>query len=225
MKTTVSLPMMQRQGDLAPGSFRAEDNAVDCVWTTGATVRRAKFDWNDGLQEYDEQLIVGASAVRLDRLNSGAPFLDTHGSWSLASVIGCVIPGSARLENGRGLARVQLSRAPADAAAVQKIADGIIRNVSVGYKIHTVERIEKSGQVPLVRVVDWEPMELSAVPMGADPGAGMRAGGAEPGALFDCRIVVPDRESGSTKGRLTAPVLAALRRMNLQGRLFRVSHR
>jgi hypothetical protein len=186
MQTTITLPLMRREGALSPGSFDAGENAVDLVFTTGATVRRARFSWNDGMQEFDEELIVSANSVRLDRLNSGAPFLDTHSTYSLADVIGAVVPGSARIAGGQGLARVQLSRAPDDAATVQKIADGIIRNVSVGYRIHGVERIEKDGQMPLVRVIDWEPMELSAVPIGADPGAAIRS--AE--TSFPCLVTV-----------------------------------
>lgn len=214
MKTTISLPMMRRDGALTPSSFSATDNAVDLVFTTGATVRRAKFSWNDGMQEFDEELVVNPTAVRLDRLNTGAPFLDTHAQYSLASVIGAVVPGSARISGGQGFARVQLSRAPDDAATVQKIADGIIRNVSVGYRIHGVERIEKDGQIPLVRVIDWEPFELSAVPIGADAGAGIR--GADTTG-FACLVDEPGRRaSGDDEGR-AAPRLHALRMRMRQG--------
>lgn len=186
MQTTITLPLMRREGALSPGSFSEAENAVDLVFTTGATVRRAKFSWDDGMQEFDEELVVSGNSVRLERLNSGAPFLDTHSTYSLSSVIGAVVPGSAKISGGQGLARVQLSRAPDDAATVQKIADGIIRNVSVGYRIHGVERIEKEGQMPLVRVIDWEPMELSAVPIGADAGAGIRSG--EEKISFPCLV-------------------------------------
>jgi hypothetical protein len=215
MKTTITLPLMRRDGALTPSSFNADENAVDLVFTTGATVRRAKFSWDDGMQEFDEELIVSANAVRLDRLNTGAPFLDTHSSYSLSSVIGAVVPGSARIVGGQGLARVQLSRAADDAATVQKIADGIIRNVSVGYRIHGVERIEKDGQMPLVRVIDWEPMELSAVPIGADSGAGIRSADDK----FPCLV--------TAEAPRCAPVIAhAIRmRMSKQRHLGRLVHR
>jgi hypothetical protein len=39
--------------------------------------------------------------VRLDRLNAGAPFLKVHETGTLDAVIGSVVPGSARIENGR----------------------------------------------------------------------------------------------------------------------------
>ena len=60
------------------------------------------------------------------------------------------------------------------------IESGIIRDVSVGYRVHRFERVAKAdctdgGQRALYRTVDWEPFEISAVAIDADPGAGMRA--------------------------------------------------
>lgn len=171
---TINLPLIRRAGEFDAQSFNEADNAVDVVWTTGATVRRRDYT-RDGPVEFDEELVVTAEAVRLGRLNSGAPFLDTHDTYSLGSVIGAVLPGTARIVRGQGLARVRLSRAPDHAGTVQNIVDGIIRNVSVGYRIYAVERTEIEGQVTLVRVTDWEPWEISAVPVGADPAAGIRS--------------------------------------------------
>lgn len=173
MKRIIEIPRQARGAELRAASFDAKDNSIELCFTTGATVRRRS--WSDG--PFDEELIVTPEAVRLDRLNAGAPFLNTHSDWSLEDVIGSVVPGTARIEGGKGFARVQLSAAPADADNVAKIRDGIIRNVSVGYAIHRVEKIEASeGTVPVWRVVDWEPFEISAVPIPADPGAQVRSG-------------------------------------------------
>jgi hypothetical protein len=107
-------------------------------------------------------------------MNSGAPLLNTHSDWSLEDVIGSVVPGSARISGGRGLATVKLSSAAGDADTVIKIKTGIVRNISVGYVVHRVEIIERDRDVPIWRVVDWEPIEISAVPIPADPGAQVR---------------------------------------------------
>lgn len=215
MNTTVALPLMRREGQLSPASFRSEDNAVDVIWTTGATVRRARFTWDEGTQEFDEELIVSGNAVRLDRLNGGAPLLDSHNQFELGAVIGAVVPGSARIVKGQGLARVQLSRAEQDAATVSKIADGIIRNISVGYRIHRVEKTERDGQIPLVRVTDWEPMELSAVPIGADPGAAIRAQTEQ--ERYPCIV-----EGGQAeRGRVSSLQHAATRMRMIQRQHFR----
>lgn len=214
MKRTVDLPLIRREGQLAPDTFDETANAVEVVWTTGATVRRRSWALFDG-REFDEELIVAPKAVRLARLNASAPFLDAHSTWSLSDVIGVVEPGSARIEGGKGLARIRLSRAETDAATVQKIRDGIIANVSVGYRIYAIERIEEDGKMPLVRVVDWEPWEISAVPIGADPGAGMRSG--TPSEVFPCAI-------GGEEGR-SSPVLHAIRMRMTQQNVIRLRRR
>lgn len=192
MKKTIMLPRQERGAEVRAASFNSDDNTIEVVFTTGATVRRRS--WVDGT--YDEELIVAPDAVRLDRLNLGAPFLNTHSDWSLSDVIGSVVPGTAKIVNGVGIARVKLSSAPSDADNIQKIKDGIVRNVSVGYVIHRVEKIETDGAaVPLWRVVDWEPYEISAVPVPADAGATIRSAGkpADGPRTFQCEFVMSDR--------------------------------
>lgn len=187
MTQSIDLPMMRRDAELRADTFNEADYTMDVCWTTGATGRRVT--WSDGA--YDEELIVTPGAVRLGRLNDGAPLLNTHAAYDLGSVIGAVVPGSARLANGIGMAKVQLSRAAGDADVVQKIRDKIIRNTSVGYVRHTIEKTERDGTVPLWRVTDWEPYELSAVPIGFDAGAQFRAADAKD-RLFPCRILGAD---------------------------------
>ncbi|CAH1665805.1 MULTISPECIES: prohead protease/major capsid protein fusion protein [unclassified Chelatococcus] len=172
MHNTIELPRQVRGAEVRAQSFNEEANTIDIVWTTGARVRR--YSWSDG--PYDEELEVSASAVRLERLNAGAPFLNTHDSWSLENVIGNVVPGTARIENGLGVAKVQLSKREDAAGIVQDIRDGVIRNISVGYRIHRVLKEESDDTQPaLFRVTDWEPLEISAVPIPADPGAQIRS--------------------------------------------------
>lgn len=186
MTRTLELPCLARGAELRGNSFDESDSTIECCWTTGASVRR--LSWADG--PYDEELIVSANAVRLGRLNAGAPLLNTHSSWSLNDVIGAVVPGTARIEKGMGTARVQLSAAPGDADIVRKIRDGIIRNVSVGYIRHQIEKIEKDGETPVWRIVDWEPIEISAVPVPADAGSQFRSAGADPrhAPLYPCLV-------------------------------------
>ena len=90
-----------------------------------------------------------------------------------------VLAGSARIENGKGIATIKLSSAVSDADAVSKIREGVIRNISVRYLIHSSARIVgESGQPDVVEVRDWEPLEVSAVPIPADPGARIRKHGS-----------------------------------------------
>jgi hypothetical protein len=163
---------------MAPTSYDPGANTIDCVWHTGAEIRRfGRFKGFDGYETvgaYDLTLSMDPKSVRLERLNDHAPFLDNHADYSLAAVIGKVVPGSARLADGVGLATIALSSAPGDADTVQKLRDGIIANVSVGANIHTLTRVDTADEQrvrPLFRADDWEPVEISAVPIGADPGS------------------------------------------------------
>lgn len=205
MEKIEMLPAQSRAAEVRAASFNADDNTIEIVWTTGSKVRR--YDWREG-QYYDEELVVDSNAVRLERLNLGAPFLDTHSQWELRDVIGSVVPGTARIEGGKGYARIMLSRADGDRDVVSKIRDGIIRNISVGYRYHKVEKTAgEDGDVGLWRVVDWEPLELSAVPIPADPGAQVRS---EPkdqarAELHHCVVIRADAPSEPETSPLPAP--------------------
>lgn len=183
-------PKFGRGAEVRAASYDESDNSVEVIWTTGASVKRR--DWRTG-NRYNEILEVTPEAVRLDRLNAGAPLLDTHDDWSLRSIIGVVVAGSARIEDGVGYARVRLSSADGDSDAVSKIRDGIIRNISVGYAIHRVEKTEKDdGTDEDWRVVDWEPMEISAVPIPADAGSQFRSAEEE---MPTVEFISPDTEA------------------------------
>jgi hypothetical protein len=99
------------------------------------------------------------------------------------------VANSARIENGQGVARVKLSNAPGDANITHKIKEGIIRSVSTGYTVDRVEVMERSGDIPLWRVVRWTPIELSGVAIGADAGAHIR----NAATTFPCLIAPATR--------------------------------
>ena len=150
-----------------------ESRAVDVIFTTGAEVERV--DWMGS--RYLESLEVSERAIRLARLNDGAALLDSHSAMSVGDVLGVVEPGTARIVDGRGTARVRFSKKPTADAVLADVRDGIVRNVSVGYRVHKYERTpadEERHTPERRRAVDWEPYEISAVPMGADAGAHFR---------------------------------------------------
>ena len=115
--------------------------------------------------------------VRLDRLNAGACLIDSHQDRSLAAVLGSVMPGTARIENGQGIARVRFAKTSDVADTVAKIIDGHIRSLSVGYNVHTYQRTETAGERPVMHAIDWEPVELSMVVVPFDAAAQVRSKG------------------------------------------------
>jgi hypothetical protein len=171
MIRNIDLPPLTRAADLLPASIDAAERTIEVVWSTGARVRRNPFFGDP----FDEELAMDPRAVRLDRLNAGAPLLKVHDASALDSVIGSVVPGSARIENGRGIARVRFSDRAEVEPLWKDVEAGHIRAISIGYQVHRFEVTRQAGAPELWRAVDWTPFEISAVPIGADPAAGFRA--------------------------------------------------
>lgn len=166
------LPMMYRA--LSIETVNRETRSFDIIWTTGAAVRR--YSWRDS-EAYDEVLVVDTKSCDLSRLNGGAPFLRDHAAWSINAILGAI--ERAWIEGGNGHATIRFPTEGVDPEADKiflKIADKIIRNISVGYIVRGVQKVQKDGQVTQWRIIDWQPYEISAVAVGADAGAGTRAG-------------------------------------------------
>jgi phage head maturation protease len=177
---------LTREASFSPASADDKSRTIDVVWTTGARGKRA--DWFG--DEWYEELDVSPGAVRLDRLNNGAPMLNTHGAWDLSDVLGVV--ESARLDNGKGVARVRFSERDDVTPIWNDVKAGILRNISVGYRVYKWQDVSASDdKLPIMRAVDWEPMEISLVPIGFDAGAQTRAQRDAAGAAqqFDMEVI------------------------------------
>jgi hypothetical protein len=183
--STIDLPALCLRAAL--GSVNEELRTVDLTFSTGAGVIR--FDWDTGTR-YLEKLSLDPKHVRMDRLNSGAPLLDTHSAWSLANQIGVVEDGSASVDGKRGRATVRFSKRADVEPFYQDVRDRIIRNVSNGYVVYRYEETPAKGNsLPVRLAVDWEPYEISMVPMPADYKAQTRAGdksGTTPCVIVPC---------------------------------------
>ena len=178
----LTMPAATRSAQLQPTSWNAEERTIDVIWTTGA--RGLQFVREEG-GLVDEELATASNNVRLDRLNAGAPVLDAHKRGALGDQIGIVVPGSARMVRGQGIATLKLSERAELAPIVADIAAGIIRNLSIGYTVHAYDVTRGTGQRALYRAVDWEPFEVSFVPVPHDAGAQVRSA---PAPSSTCRI-------------------------------------
>lgn len=187
---------------------------AEIVFSAGAAVKR--YDWFRE-RYYLEQLVVEEGAVRMERLERGAPLLNTHSSWDLEDQLGVV--EKPEIRGGVGVVQATFSRRESVAGYVQDVEDGILRNVSVGYVRHRVEMVppESEGGLWIYRVVDWEPMEVSLVPIPADMDAQVVRGAGLAGAeaaqrsasesqpsdegqalrVFPCEFVEVRRETGA----------------------------
>lgn len=160
-----------RPAEMRSDTLNVESRTVQIVFSTGAAVKR--YSWDEGY--YLEELEISASAVDLTRLNTGASLLNAHAQGSMADRLGAVVPGSARIEGGKAVCTVQISRNAEGERLMVDLRDGMPLPISVGYKIHQYEKTEgDESSLPVYRATRWEPMEVSAVPVPADFGAQAR---------------------------------------------------
>lgn len=164
----VDMPMQTRSAAIAVQTANKENRTVELVWTTGA--RGLRNSW-DGA--YYEELSLDDGHVDLNRLNSGAPLLNSHNSYGLGDVIGVV--ERAWIEGGEGRAVVRFSTREDVNPIWQDVENGILRNVSVGYWVRKYQVEERKGDLPVYRAIDWEPGEISIVAIPFDAGAGTRS--------------------------------------------------
>jgi len=183
----VRVPTGYGSVEVRADTFNEEDRTVEIVWAAGAAVKR--YSWDEGY--YIEELSMDPKHVRMDRFAAGMSLLDSHNAYSMDSRLGTVIAGSVRIADGKGYATVKLSRKQRAEELMQDLKDGHPFPVSVGYRTHAYEKTEGTDKsLPVLRAIDWEPFELSAVPVPADGGAHSRA---EPKDVpANCRLTDPN---------------------------------
>ena len=153
------MDMLRMLGRMEDGSQDNEDdNVVRFSFSSEMPVDRAMGD---------EVLDHSDNAVRLDRLNDGAPLLFNHDMNQLVGVV-----ERAYVKDRRGYAEARYSSSAFAQQIKEDVRNGIIRNVSVGYRIirmgdHSKKRSDE------YRVAEWEPLELSLVTIPADPTVGV----------------------------------------------------
>jgi HK97 family phage major capsid protein len=118
----------------------------------------------------DEVLVHSPEAVDLKFLKSGtAPLLDSHNRYDgLEKQLGVIT--DAWLEERRLYVTVRFSNRENAQEIKRDVDDGIIRNVSVGYDVHKVERDVDTDSY---RVIKWTPKEASFVSIPADETVGV----------------------------------------------------
>lgn len=132
-----------------------------------------RFDWDSG-ERYMEILDHSPENVDLSRVLSGGPILDCH--WG--DQIGVI--ESLTLENKRTVVTARFSSAGDRANQIwADVANGIRRNISVGYRLTKIlevksgENSDTSGRVLKQIRFAWQPYEFSMVPVPADPTVGV----------------------------------------------------
>lgn len=105
-------------------------------------------------------------AVILERLNKTGCLLFNH---NRDKILGRIL--KAEIKNKRGIANVQFDDDEESVRFFEKVKNGSLRNTSVGYIVHEMER-KQTGRGESAKVIytatSWEPIEISLVSVPAD---------------------------------------------------------
>lgn len=152
-----------------PKTVNKDARTVEVVFATDSPILMR--DW-DG--SFNEILSMKEGAVRLARLNAGAPLLNNHDRYSgVEAVFGRVL--KAWTDKGEARATIVFSKRTDVEEVWQDVQDGILTGISCSYRVYEYEILEREGQIPEYTATDWEPFEISLAPVPADFGASVRS--------------------------------------------------
>lgn len=144
-----------------PTSFDPDARTIEAIVSTGADTVRPGY-----IERLD---LTGADISRL----IGGPVLDGHRSGTTSDQLGVVEKAEIRPEGLWVLLRFRSSEAAQQ--VMTDISDGTLRGLSVGYTVS--EWLDgREGKNRTRTAKKWTLLEVSVVPMPADPGAHFRNG-------------------------------------------------
>lgn len=111
------------------------------------------------------------SEVDLSFIGSGrAPFLVDHRR-SVDNQIGVV--EKVWLDSGKGRARIRFGKAARATEFLERVRDGELSNISVGYSISELRLESETDGIGTYRITRWKPEEISLVTVPADETVGV----------------------------------------------------
>jgi len=159
-----------------PETLDPAARTVDVVAATSAPIPMTARAPDGTLERWFEVLdMTGADLARL----VDGPVLEDHDP-SARRVVGRVI--AARVAGDKLLASIRISNATDAEPVWQRVADGTLATVSVGYRVHRYEPDKSRPRTWIARA--WQPLEISLVSIPADPAARVRGVAA---ALTDAK--------------------------------------
>lgn len=167
----MSRKLQMIRAQFVPSSMNAEQRTVDVVFATPTPVLR--YSWSRD-EMYNE--VLDMNGANLERTSKGLPVLDNHVRWgSVGQILGRA--ENIRRNGEQWEATIRFSKREEIQTMVSDIEDGIITDISFGYSVDKVERMEKKDgenyRTYMVRT--WTPNEISFVTIPADPRAGVRS--------------------------------------------------
>ncbi len=163
-------PLTRALGGTTPTTLDREARTVDVVALSGFSPAVRRGPAPDGANEawIEELDAAGADLARF----IGGPVLKDHRP-TTDNAVGVV--DAARAADGRILATVRFSKKPAADEVMIDVGDGIVRGVSLGYRVTKWQVMGWRDGMRVFRAVAWEPYELSFTPVPVDAGATVRS--------------------------------------------------
>lgn len=157
---TLNLPVQFRTVQIREEDIDKEKRTINLTFSSEQPVERF---WGKEILDHSPESVI------LDRLLNSAPLLDIHNQARQIGVVEAAFIGDDR----RGHATVRFGRNQLAEEKFQDVLDGIVKNVSVGYRIHEAKLVETGDEGDTYRITRWEPLEISLVAIPADPTVGI----------------------------------------------------
>lgn len=190
-----TLELEIRRAPFAPATWNAEARTVEAVISTGADVQR-----RDSRGPFTERLdlsqIDSASLV-------GLPVLTDHRQ-GVVSTVGVI--AEARREAGNLVATIRFSAAADAADAVTKVAEGVLRGLSIGYAAMSTRETTEGGR--RIRTVAPAIREVSLVPIPADPASLIRSHSPMPEVLSPDPLIDTPQPAIASRAAINAQIRA-----------------
>ena len=188
-----TLECERRSATARPASFDASTRTVEAVIATTTPVRR-----RDARGDYLEVLPPDALA---SLPAEGVPAIDNHRTGSARDVVGRL--EAIRVEGDRVIGTIRFSEANDAAGIMQRVADGTVAHVSVGYAVPKW----REGRDALGRrtrtAAAWELREVSFTAFPADHNARIRTNGELTMPTDTLEDDAPDTSAASERTRRT----------------------
>lgn len=153
-----------------PKTLNLDAGTVEATISSEGGVER--YDWMSG-QRYTEILVHEPAAIDFKRIEGG-PLLDSHKvSSSIGDIIGRV--ENVRLVGKKLVATLRFSKEPEGQSAMRKVSEGVIRFLSIGYRIIKEREQRAADGHRTVSITRWMPFEASFVAVPADTNAQIRS--------------------------------------------------
>ena len=157
MKKT-KIESQTRNFNVKSGNINEQERTVELSFSSELAVQRY---FGNEILDHSE------GSADLSRLNNGAAVLEDHGGSQIGKVL------NATIENGRGMAKLLFSKVGRGAEVFQDIVDGVRENISFGYQLKDLTRVDDVDGEPTYRSMNWMPYEISVVGTPADPTIGI----------------------------------------------------